>query len=491
MKKRNATPVLWGIGLRREDETSLAHLAGKDFRLHNHAAENFPEVKDLERAEPLLVWIPLRIWSNLNTARRQAFQNTDTVQRVLLLDEEHSLESLNQAMGAGFMDILKTPLEAQAVRNVLERALDVRNLYADIYRMTQEIYLERELLARKNEQLSFINRFLSRSAESMEPAEILVKAREDLDLLLPVSLLQAAMWQETPSGQVEAVLYLDMDLSGASRDQWTEFMTRSVTTLTEKPVAACQTVALPPSTLTKPDKDLRPQQGRVVVMPLRGGNKAFGCIVLLSQKPFNLGRDQVELLHSAVKHLSLALRNARLFDELRVKAQHDGLTGLHNRAHFETRLKEEHSRHQRYDHELSIMLMDLDHFKDINDTYGHAAGDMVLKEVGGLLDKSLRSTDYAARYGGEEFVVILPETDENHAWAIAERLRLQIARHRFRHDSQNLKLTASMGIASVKPGFFTSPDALLRNADEALYRAKANGRNIVMLHAANTLAMQA
>ncbi len=491
MKKHNATPVLWGIGLREEDERRLGHLAGKDFRLLNHSASSIPVISGHESREPLAVWIPLRIWNTLNDPIKQAFQNNDTVQRILLLDGEYNHDQLDQAMGAGFMDILKTPLEAQAVRRVLERALDVRNLYADIYRMTQEIYLERELLTRKNEQLSFINRFLSRSAASLEPVDILTRAREDLDLLFPVSLLQAAMWQENTAGLVEAALYLDEGCINHCREQWLEFMTQSVKKILDKPVDSYHAVVLPSSPANTQDTELLPQAGRVVVMPLRSGTKTFGCIILLSQKPFHLGRDQVELLHSAMQHLSLALRNAKLFDELRIKAQYDGLTKLHNRGHFDSRLEEEHNRHQRYGREMSILLMDLDHFKNINDTYGHAAGDLVLKEVGRLLDQALRSSDYAARYGGEEFAVILPETDEEHAWIIAERIRLKIANHRFLHDRRTIKVTTSIGIAGMKPGLLTPTSMLLRNVDQALYLAKASGRNTVMLPTSGDMAMQA
>ena len=469
------------MGLRTEDEAFLKKLSGRNFRFQTFGEKAVPGATDLEKANPLVIWMPLKVWTSMSKTEQRVFQNHDAIHRVLVLEPGDNMEDLEQAMGVGFMEILRSPIESRPVQKVLDRALDARDLYRDIYHMTQEIYLERELLTRKNEHLSFINRFLSRTAESLDASEILIHAREDLDMLFPVSLLQAAMWRKNSSGSTEAVFYLDQLDDLELRNSWLEFMTGSVNKLTGEHLGTYHTVELPPPNGPKIEAELHPIQGRVVIMPLRSGENTFGCIVLLSEEQFNLGRDQVELLHSAVKHLSLALRNARLFDEVRIKAQFDGLTKLHNRGHFDNRLEEEYARHQRYGHDLSILLIDLDHFKDINDTYGHAAGDLVLQELGRLLSQKLRSSDYAARFGGEEFAILLPQTNENQAWIMAERLRQQIAKHLFVYDGQALKVTASMGIASIRSGFMENRGALLRSADEALYQAKANGRNMVML----------
>jgi diguanylate cyclase (GGDEF)-like protein len=225
--------------------------------------------------------------------------------------------------------------------------------------------------------------------------------------------------------------------------------------------------------------DLAPRAGKVVLLPLKAGGQTFGCLALLLSGESRLGKDQREVLHSAVNHLALALKNALLYREVKTRADHDGLTRIHNRQSFDERLVDELARHQRYGHDLSLLLMDLDHFKRVNDTYGHQAGDLVLKEVGGLLNETLRSTDFAARYGGEEFAVILPHTDEEHAWGLADRLREKIARKRFTSSGATFQATASIGVASLTPGALSRKVDLVRQADQALYLAKASGRNMV------------
>jgi len=192
-----------------------------------------------------------------------------------------------------------------------------------------------------------------------------------------------------------------------------------------------------------------------------------------------LGKDQVQALFAATNHLALALKNAVLFHRVKSRADHDGLTRLHNRRAFDERLTEEMRRHQRYGQPMSLLMCDIDHFKGVNDTYGHLTGDHVLREVGRLLVETLRSTDFSARFGGEEFVVILPQTDEQQAFALAERLRNGIANLRFSQNGQSFGITVSIGVAHLQPGDLSRRRGLLKKVDQALYQAKRQGRNQV------------
>jgi two-component system cell cycle response regulator len=155
----------------------------------------------------------------------------------------------------------------------------------------------------------------------------------------------------------------------------------------------------------------------------------------------------------------------------------DGLTGLHNRRFFDTHFANlvEQSKASRKD--LSVVMVDIDHFKSVNDKYGHQAGDAVLKEVSRRLTMSLRAADMSARYGGEEFVVLLPETDVQSAKYVTERLRLLVENNEFdiSVEPKQIKCTASFGLAALKEG--DTPDSLLKRADECLYKAKETGRN--------------
>ncbi len=159
----------------------------------------------------------------------------------------------------------------------------------------------------------------------------------------------------------------------------------------------------------------------------------------------------------------------------------DELTRLHNRRYLTTYLAREFERAQSTGKALSLMVLDVDHFKAVNDTYGHASGDLVLVELGRRMLQATRSTDLAARYGGEEFVVVMPETDITVACAVAERLRQAIGDSPFPAGEGNpqLPITISIGVAAMSPEVST-PDALFRAADDALYKAKGAGRNRVL-----------
>ena len=152
----------------------------------------------------------------------------------------------------------------------------------------------------------------------------------------------------------------------------------------------------------------------------------------------------------------------------------DGLTGLKNRRVFQERLAEEFYRAQRYHIALSLLLLDVDKFKQFNDTFGHPAGDEVLKIVARLLQNAVRDTDFVARYGGEEFVVLMPYTDQDAALKLAERLRSAIESAPW----SKRPVTASFGVASLSPECDTE-ESLLSQADQALYQSKNAGRNRV------------
>lgn len=163
---------------------------------------------------------------------------------------------------------------------------------------------------------------------------------------------------------------------------------------------------------------------------------------------------------------------------LQSMATTDVLTGLINRRYFDRRLAEEISRCKRHNYNLSLALFDIDHFKLINDTYGHTVGDKILKELGDIILKNTRESDISARYGGEEFVLILPETTQIEASDLLERLRQLIEGHTFIKNDSPVMITISVGIAQFDPEY--TPEDFLEQADAALYQAKKTGRNKVV-----------
>ncbi len=163
----------------------------------------------------------------------------------------------------------------------------------------------------------------------------------------------------------------------------------------------------------------------------------------------------------------------------------DGLTGVYNRRHLETCLAQEVARAERHDVPLSVLMFDIDHFKNVNDTYGHQAGDDVLKAVAERTQNKLRASDVCGRYGGEEFTVILPNTDLQGAGQMAERLRRVISEAPVAARELSVPISVSVGVSTLRhPG--TAPELMLKEADVALYRAKSGGRDrVVLFHPAD------
>jgi diguanylate cyclase (GGDEF)-like protein len=166
--------------------------------------------------------------------------------------------------------------------------------------------------------------------------------------------------------------------------------------------------------------------------------------------------------------------------ELEQLSTTDSLTGLFNRKHLMEKLDLELGRSVRYQHDFTLMIIDIDHFKRYNDTYGHLAGDEVLRRMGAILKKSIRKSDCAARYGGEEFIVFLPETGAEAGAQMAERIRRQMTEEEMGSDTNRTTVTISAGVASF-PDYGEDAESLIRNADAALYEAKRRGRNQVII----------
>jgi two-component system cell cycle response regulator len=176
-----------------------------------------------------------------------------------------------------------------------------------------------------------------------------------------------------------------------------------------------------------------------------------------------------------------ALRTKRYHDILAARSHIDGLTGIWNRSYFNQRMGEECSAAARYGRKISLVMLDVDHFKRLNDSFGHPFGDLVLETLGDLLNSAVRSTDAPCRYGGEEFALILTETDLAGAMVTAERLRHEISETPFHSKSGRVNVTASLGVAcsdKMDKGS-VSVSSLVTAADDALYRAKGDGRDRV------------
>lgn len=216
----------------------------------------------------------------------------------------------------------------------------------------------------------------------------------------------------------------------------------------------------------------------IICVPLKSKGKIMGVIELINQlegRSFQL--EDLTLLKTLADYAAIAIENAQYFQKVQELTITDDMTSLYNSRHMQHQLDLELQRSRRYHLNFSIVFFDLDHFKTVNDNYGHLVGSKVLRETADIVREVLRDVDVATRYGGDEFVLLLPETDREQALIVTHRLRDALTAHSFAADMEHdIKLTASFGIATY-PNDATTKVDILRMADNAMYHVKETGRN--------------
>jgi len=218
----------------------------------------------------------------------------------------------------------------------------------------------------------------------------------------------------------------------------------------------------------------------VLMVPIQHHGILLGWVILAASSPFD--ENATRLLPLLIQGLGLALNNALLHADLQRVAALDPLTAVYNRRFGMKRLEEEIARAQRNRGPLALLILDLDHFKRINDTYGHLVGDKVLLRAAGICRDMLRKGDILMRYGGEEFIAILPGSDVEDARQVAERIRFAIRQNRMELSGQEVQVTVSIGVAcSNGQGQQQTAESLIKQADTRLYAAKSAGRDRVMI----------
>jgi diguanylate cyclase (GGDEF)-like protein len=214
----------------------------------------------------------------------------------------------------------------------------------------------------------------------------------------------------------------------------------------------------------------------LLILPLLVRDTAIGTLALAAHRPEAFGNHVRPALSALAAQLAVALSNAESVRRLEELATTDGLTGCFNKRYFNEQLKAKLSAAERFGRKLSLIITDIDHFKVVNDTYGHATGDVVIKELGAILTRLKRETDIVARFGGEEFCLLCEETDAQGAANLAERVRQELECTTFETELGKLKVTCSLGVATY-PDHGRNREGLFEGADRALYKAKHAGRN--------------
>jgi len=227
------------------------------------------------------------------------------------------------------------------------------------------------------------------------------------------------------------------------------------------------------------DKDIHFKAKSLMCVPIKTKEQVVGVLNMVKTTGEPFTREDLDLLMRLVDQTAIAIERASLYQKMTELAITDDLTKLFNTRYLNRTIEMEIQRSNRYHTSVSLIFMDIDYFKQINDRYGHLVGSKVLVELGQLLIKSLRTVDTVARYGGDEFVIVLPQTSSDVAFQIAERIRKAVEQKVFlKKEGYSLKISASFGLASY-PGSAKSRDDLMRLADEAMYKVKHQTRNAV------------
>lgn len=226
---------------------------------------------------------------------------------------------------------------------------------------------------------------------------------------------------------------------------------------------------------------LRFQCESLLVLPLLSADEAIGTLTLASHRRGQFRKDVREMLGVISNQVAVSMQNALMYKRMETMATTDGLTGLTNHRSFQERFADLVERSQRHGHQAAMLLCDVDHFKNVNDTYGHPVGDEVLRRVARVLQEAVRKIDIPARYGGEEFAVVLEATDLEGALGLAERIREDVKAMVLESDQGTFGITMSIGVTSF-PADGADPAELIERADLSLYHAKENGRNQVVCY---------
>jgi diguanylate cyclase (GGDEF)-like protein len=215
----------------------------------------------------------------------------------------------------------------------------------------------------------------------------------------------------------------------------------------------------------------------IICVPLQSKHRVLGVIQLINCSMESFGEQEMFFLHALCDYAAIAIDNARAVEKIQELTITDDCTGLYNARHLYKTLEAEVYRSARFGYEFSVVFLDLDHFKMVNDTYGHLIGSKLLQEIGFKIKSQLRLIDYAFRYGGDEFVILLPQTEKNSALVVAKRIQEMMRNTRFlAEEGLNLSIRGSMGLATY-PEDAKSSHEIIRQADEMMYMVKNSSRD--------------
>lgn len=470
---------IWSFGLDADLVNKTREYLGRSYSLRPWATGIVPTLTDIEDAMPRLAIVSPDGYRAIKALPLDRIRHLDLIPKIMLLKEEYSTADLEYAIDSDVAEIIRPPYARKLFLHKLHRALETEAVHIDVLHMSREIELERELLEHKNDTLNFIISFLTGTASSLDPDSIIRAACTGFQNLFPVRSINVALWDNHATTRQLEIYTIGAE-STAPEQRWREMLYADALSSGQCDDMQIKHHQLAVGSTSDYWGNATPEDGHVIRLPITLANEQLGVILLLTDMAKSLSREQAVVLNSALQHLALTLKNARNYQTVKQFADYDALTGVHSRRHFDDRLREEIERANRYKQPLSVIFADIDHFKRVNDTYGHRAGDQVLQQTSEIIRNTVRGSDYAARYGGEEFVILLPHTNLRKAMLMAERLRKNVEKHIFTTEAGDVNLTMSLGVSGVTASSQTTCSLLIQEADSALYAAKDGGRNMAL-----------
>jgi two-component system cell cycle response regulator len=381
--------------------------------------------------------------------------------------------------GKGVENVIAHNVKTYLYRPYIEKDLQCK---------LESVILERERikdLAREVKELEAVLALTQILSSTLDPSELLFKIVSKIAEIMPVTRCSVIRVDWIRKSAFVVASFEDPAVTGIklSLRKYPEI----VEALTTKKPVVIKNIDTDP--LMKSVRHIISPLGirSILVIPIFFRDKVIGTLFLrTSRAEHAFTENEVRLLNTIASASAKALNNAFLYEQVEDEKTRleklsltDFLTGIYNVRYFYHRIIEEFSRAQRYALPISCLMLDIDHFKKINDKFGHKAGDLVLKEFAQLLKKQSRKSDVLARYGGEEFILLLPQTHLDGASSEAERIRKIVEKHSFRCLRNKEKLTVSIGISACPHDRIRTHDDLISYADKALFTAKNSGRNRV------------
>lgn len=387
---------------------------------------------------------------------------------VLVMLQESGLERVMEWMMEGTFACLEKPIDMVRLRSIIDKGLENKEAYRQVVNLTQDLKLtnhhlrmEKEALKEKTEDLRFLYDLGTRLSATLDCREIFKTVAQSLSQAFGIELvIILTLFSGEETLRVYTTHHLDHDILNETVQSYGAG-DREVEIINEG--AQGDGLEAFPEAFWE--------------VPLVAAGKTCGVLRIGLKPHTRFGPEKKMLLESAAFQTAQALFNAHQHEHALHMASHDPLTGLFNRRAFQRHLDLEFDRHLRYGTNFSLVILDLDFFKSVNDRFGHDSGDIVLKNISKLIKDQIRASDISARLGGEEFVVLLSNTVGRQAWRQAERIRKAIKKVPFTFQNVTYYQTVSLGVADTATTPLDNPERLLYLADQALYLAKRDGRD--------------